>query len=110
MRKNTPPSRNNEIVGKPASRKGKRKIRTTRQDFRAAVNEGKRRGSGKNCERKFEAILEILCGSPATTSFSFGNNVDKEKISAETLITDNSSEVYDERLEGIYYKKVKYSL
>ena len=52
------------------------KIKSLRQDYRAAINRGTRSGSGKLIQDKFDLLTEIWGGSPATTSLPFGINGD----------------------------------
>lgn len=67
-----------------------------RQDFRAAVNQGTRIGSGRIVRDNFELFSEIRVGSSATSSLSVG-------IDGDTLGTYISSEKDYERHEGMCY-------
>ena len=68
------------------------KIKSLRQDYRAAVNRGTRSGStsGKLVQDNFDLLTEIWGGSPATTSLPFGINGDT--IGEETDIGDPKAE------------------
>jgi hypothetical protein len=50
----------------------KEKIKSVRQDCRAAVNKGTRSGSGKIVQDNYDLLTDIWGGSPATTSLPFG--------------------------------------
>ena len=68
------------------------KIKSLRQDYRAAVNRGTRSGStsGKLVQDNFDLLTEIWGGSPATTSLPFG--IDGDTIGEETDIGDPKAE------------------
>ena len=70
-----------------------------RQDFWLAVNKGTRSGSERIVQDNFELLTEIWCGSPATTSLSFG-------INGDTVGTEISSEIDYGRDEGMYYQVI----
>ena len=54
----------------------KEKIKNVRQEYRNALREDTRSGSGRIIQENFELLGEIWGGSPATTSLSFGVNGD----------------------------------
>ena len=50
----------------------KEKVKSVRQDYRAAVNKGTRSRSGNIVQDNYDLLTDIWGGSPATTSLPFG--------------------------------------
>ena len=77
----------------------KQKIRDIRQDYRKAVTEGRRSGSGKVVCDNWDTLKVIWGGSPATTTIRNSVNSLNLEESEDIMVDDLNDDMYRETLD-----------